>query len=84
VPVFGDHGVAERLVETQIAGKLASYADADFCIALGLGVSVDPFHQLASDAPPLVGWVDGNAPHMDGVSLAIEAETGDRLVINQR
>ncbi len=31
-----------------------------------------------------MGRVDGNAPHMNGVSLAIEAETGEGLVIDQR
>lgn len=31
-----------------------------------------------------MGRVDGDAPHMNGVSLAIEAETGEKLVIDQR
>jgi hypothetical protein len=77
--VFGDHRVAELLVEAEIAGKLAADADTDFGISFGAGITVDPVHQRPPDPLALSGGIDGNAPHMKGLSLAIEPEAANGL-----
>ncbi len=80
---LGDHRVAELLVEVEIPGKLAADADADYRITFGAGIAVDPLHQRPPYAPALAGGIDGDAPHVQGVGLAIEPQAGNRLIIEQ-
>ncbi len=71
--MLGDHGVAELLVEAEIAGKLAADADADLSESLGVGIVVGPGHQGRPDALMLSGGINGDSRHVKSAGLAIEA-----------
>jgi len=81
--MLGDGGVTELLVEVEVARKLAADAHADYRITFGAGIAVDPVHQRPPYALALAGGIDGDAPHMQGVGLAIEPQAGNRLLIEQ-
>lgn len=81
--MLGDHGVAESLVEAEIAGELAADADADFSKSLGLGIVMRPGHQRRSDALALSGGIDRDSPDMKSAGLAIEPQAADWSPVEQ-
>jgi hypothetical protein len=82
--MLGDHGVPESLVEAEIAGKLAAYADADLNESLGVGIVVRPAHEGSPDALALSGGIDCDSPDMEDADLAVEAQAADGVAMEQR
>lgn len=82
VPVFGDHPVAETLVELLVSGKLAADADPYLRAALIVGIAVDPCHQRRPDAPALHGGIDRDPAHVQTARLAVEPQAADRSPIH--
>jgi hypothetical protein len=81
--MLGDDGVAESLVETEIARKLAADADADLSESLGAGIVVDPVHQRRPHALALSGGIDRDSPDIQDADLAIEPKATDGVATEQ-
>ncbi len=80
--MLGDHGVAESLVEPEIARKLPADADSDLREFVGAGIVVDPRHQRRPDALALLGGINGDSPHMKDAGLTIEPQAADSASVD--